>query len=176
LGHEDLAWPLLDKVVKLTRARGDGDDLVWVLNTLGDVKRRAGQWREAEAAYTEALDVAAIHAPARALIVRYNQALLHLQTGMWKRVDMGDEPVPWNEAFPVVVRLAWAASRRRRSLVERQLFRSESLLGSQPLADEDLLICPAGRCGTVHGCRLGNVGPALLAAGGGPGPRTEATE
>jgi len=139
LGQTEQAFEALDRAVALIRQRGNGDDLVWVLNTLGDVRRRAGHWDLALAAYDEALETAARHAPGRAVIVKHNRALLHLQRGQWDLADPGRDPVPWREAFPVLVQLALAAARGKDRETGQHLFRAESLLVAQPLADVDLL-------------------------------------
>ncbi len=149
LGRIDEALADMERAVALVRATGRQDDLVWVQNTAGDVRRRAGDHVGAAAAYEEALAVAETHAPGRGIVVRFNRALLALQAGRFHEADPGDLDVPWREAFPVLVLLALAAARQRRSDVARHLYRAERLLEVQPLADVDLvgaLTVAAERC------------------------------
>lgn len=149
LGLVDEALASMARAVALIRANHGGDDLVWVLNTAGDVHRRAGDWEGAQAAYDEALAIAETHAPGRAVVVRFNRALLFLEAGAWDRADPGELQVPWREAFPVVVQLALVAARARRADTVRHLYRAERLLQVQPLADVDLataLRIAAERC------------------------------
>jgi tetratricopeptide (TPR) repeat protein len=78
LGRIDEALADMTRAVALSRASHTGDDLVWVLKTSGDVRRRAGDLDGALGDYDEALAIAETHAPGRAVVVRFNRALLFL--------------------------------------------------------------------------------------------------